>query len=324
MAEITYREAISGVLREYLEKDDRVFLMGEDIGAYGGSYAVTRGFLERYGEERIKDAPIAEAVITGAGIGAALGGLRPVLELMTINFSLLAMDQIVNHAAKLRYMSGGQFSIPLVIRTVSGGGNRLGAQHSQSLEGWFAHVPGLKVAVPSTPYDARGLFRAAMEDNNPVLFVEHSLLYNVKGDVPEGYYEVPLGQAAVGPEGTGITIVSYSRMAHLCRQVAGKLAGEGISCEVVDLRCLRPLDMEPVLQSVMKTHRAVLVEETWATGGFMAEVASQITAQAFDYLDAPVARVAGKEVPMPYSRPLELAALPDEEEVTRAIRQVLA
>jgi pyruvate dehydrogenase E1 component beta subunit len=242
----------------------------------------------------------------------------------SIDFSLLAMDQIVNHAAKLRYMSGGQLSIPLVIRTVSGGGNRLGAQHSQSLEGWFAHVPGLKVAAPSTPRDAKGMFRAAMEDNNPVVFVEHSLLYGVKGNVPEEYYEVPLGKSAVGPEGTDVTLVSYSRMAHLCRQVAVKLASEGISCEVVDLRSLRPLDAEPVVQSVMKTHRAVLVEETWHTGGFMAEIASQIMERAFDYLDAPVARVAGKEVPMPYSRPLELAALPDEDQIAQAVRQVLA
>lgn len=324
MPELTYREAISGALAEYLEKDDRVFLMGEDIGAYGGSYAVTRGFLERFGEERIKDSPIAESVITGAAIGAAIAGMRPILELMTINFSLLAMDQIVNHAAKLRYMSGGQISIPVVIRTVSGGGNRLGAQHSQSLESWFAQVPGLKVAAPSTPHDARGLLRAAMEDNNPILFVEHSLLYGMKGEVPEGYYEVPLGQSAVSREGRDVTLVSYSRMAQLCRQTADKLAGEGISCEVVDLRCLRPLDMEPVLQSVMKTHHAVLVEETWGTGGFMGEVAAQISAQVFDYLDAPVARVTGKEVPMPYSRPLELAALPDEETIMQAVRQLLA
>ncbi|MSQ33391.1 MAG: alpha-ketoacid dehydrogenase subunit beta [Dehalococcoidia bacterium] len=324
MAEVTYREAMSAVLAEYLEKDDRVFIMGEDIGAYGGSYAVTKGFLERYGEERIRDAPIAESVIAGAGLGAALGGMRPIVELMTINFSLLAMDQIVNHAAKLRYMSGGQFSIPLVIRTVSGGGNRLGAQHSQSLEGWYAHVPGLKVAVPSSPYDAKGLFRAAMEDNNPVLFVEHSLLYGVRGEVPEGYYEVPLGRSALSRQGTDVTVVSYSRMAHLCRQVAEKLAGEGVSCEVVDLRCLRPLDLAPVFQSVTKTHRVVLVEETWATGGFMGEVASQIMTQAFDHLDAPVVRVAGKEVPMPYSRPLELAALPDEESIAQAIRDILA
>lgn len=320
MAEITYREAIARTLREALEQDERVFLMGEDIGAYGGAYAVTKGLLAQFGEKRVRDTPIAESVLVGAAIGASIAGLRPIVELMTINFSLLASDQIVNNAAKLLYMSGGQVRVPLLIRTVSGGGNQLGAQHSQSLEGWYAQVPGLKVAVPATPYDARGLLRSALHEESPVIFVEHMLLYGARGEVPDDDYEVPFGLADVKREGRDVTLVAYSRMVQVALRAAERLAQEGIEAEVVDLRTLRPLDMETPLRSLEKTHHAVVVEEAWRTGGFGAEVASQLAEKGFDYLDAPVRRVAGAEVPMPYARHLELAALPKEEDVITAVK----
>lgn len=323
MPEMTYREAIRQTLREALLQDERVYLIGEDIGAYGGSYAVTKGLFEEFGEKRIKDSPIAESVLVGSGIGAAMGGLKPIVELMTINFSLLAADQIVNNAAKMRYMSGGQVSVPLIIRTVSGGGNQLGASHSQSLEGWYAQVPGLKVVTPATPYDARGLLRAALQEESPVVYVEHSLIYGLKSQVPDEPYTVPIGLADVKREGKDATIISYSRMVHVALRAAEELAGEGIEAEVVDLRSLRPLDMDTVVESVMKTNRAVVVEETWKTGGFGAEVASSIVEQAFDYLDAPVARVAGQEVPMPYNRDLEQAAIPQVQDVVKAVKSLL-
>ncbi|MCH7553600.1 MAG: hypothetical protein IIC82_06360, partial [Chloroflexi bacterium] len=268
MPEMTYREALRTTLREALRQDERVFLIGEDIGAYGGAYGVTKGLLEEFGEGRVKDSPIAESVLVGAGIGAAMAGLRPVVELMTINFSLLASDQIVNVAAKLLYMSAGQITVPLVIRTVSGGGSQLAATHSQSLEGWYAQVPGLKVAVPSNPYDARGMLTAALQEESPVIFVEHSLLYSTKGEVPDEPYTVPLGVADVKREGTDVTIIAYSRMVLVALTAAEELAKDGIQAEVVDLRSLRPLDMDTVLESVMKTNRAVVVEEGWKTGGF--------------------------------------------------------
>ncbi|MFQ5861301.1 MAG: alpha-ketoacid dehydrogenase subunit beta, partial [Dehalococcoidia bacterium] len=273
MAEVTYREAVHRALREALEEDERVFLMGEDIGPYGGAYAVTKGLLEEFGPRRIKDSPLSESAIVGAGVGAALAGLRPVVELMTINFSLLAMDQIVNHAAKLRYMSGGQASVPLIIRTVTGAGAQLAATHSQSLEGWFAGVPGLKVVVPATPYDALGLFRACRQELDPVLFIEHILLYGVRGPLSSEYYTVPLGVAEVKRQGSDVTLVSSSRMVHVALRAATELAAKGVEAEVVDLRTLRPLDMETVLASVVKTHRAVVVEEGWKMGGFAGEVA---------------------------------------------------
>ncbi|MEE9324234.1 MAG: alpha-ketoacid dehydrogenase subunit beta [Dehalococcoidia bacterium] len=323
MSVLTYRKAISQALQEALRQDDRVFLMGEDIGAYGGAYAVTRGFLKEFGEKRIKDTPIAESVIVGAGIGAAMGGVRPVVEIMTINFSLLAMDQIVNNAAKLFYMSGGQVRVPLVIRTVSGGGSQLAASHSQSLEGWFAHVPGLKVVAPATPYDALGLFRTAMQEESPTIYVENSLLYGSKGEVPEEHYVVPFGSAAVKREGKDVTIISYSRMLILSLKAADTLAQEGVEAEVVDLRSLRPLDTDTILRSVEKTSRAVMVEEGWKTGGFGAEIVSLIQEKAFDYLDAPVQRVAGADVPMPYSRPLELAVMPSERDIIAAVKNIL-
>ncbi|MCH8190847.1 MAG: alpha-ketoacid dehydrogenase subunit beta [Chloroflexi bacterium] len=323
MPELTYREAIRETLREALNNDNRVFLMGEDIGAYGGAYGVTQGLLAEFGEQRVKDSPIAESVLVGAGIGAAMGGLRPIVELMTINFSLLASDQIVNNAAKMLFMSGGQITVPLIIRTVSGGGNQLGASHSQSLEGWYAQVPGLKVVSPSTPYDACGLLRSAVAEETPVMFVEHSLLYNFRGPVPDEYYTVPIGEADVKRVGSDVTIVAHLRMVHVALQAAEELAEEGIEAEVVDLRSLRPLDTDTINESVMKTNRAVVVEEGWKTGGFGAEVVSSIMEHSFDYLDAPVARVAGQEVPMPYNRDLEQAAIPRPGDVVAAVKSLV-
>ncbi len=316
------REAIARGLREALDEDERVFLMGEDIGSYGGAYAVTRGFLDEYGPDRIKDTPIAESVIVGSAIGAAMGGLRPIVELMTINFALLAMDQIVNHAAKLRYMSNGQITVPLVIRTVTGGGGRLGATHSQSLEGWFASVPGLNVAVPSTPYDALGLLRSAMTNEDPTIFAEHGLLYSVKGEVPDDHYVVPFGQAATRRSGTHVTIAAYSRMVQVAMQAASVLAERGVEAEVIDLRTLRPLDMDTVVRSVKKTGRAIVVEETWRMGGFGGEIASAIQEQAFDYLDGPVGRVAGADVPTPYSEALEAVVAPDAGRVVETVEEL--
>ena len=323
MPVISYRDAVALALREALDEDERVFLMGEDIGPYGGAFAVTKGFWETYGRRRIMDSPLSESVIVGAGVGSAMAGLRPVVEMMTINFSLLAMDQIVNHAAKIRYMSGGQMSVPLIIRTVTGAGASVAATHSQSFEGWFASVPGLYVVVPSTPQDALGLFRACRELEDPVIFVEHILLYSSRGEVPDGQYKIPLGQAEVKRRGTDVTIVSYSRMTQISLAAAQQLAGEGIEAEVVDLRTLRPMDTATVVASVKKTHRALVVEETNKVGGFGGEVASDIQSQAFDYLDGPVGRVAGEEVPIPYSLPLERLAIPDANKVCSAVRTLL-
>ena len=324
MPEITYREAVSTALREALNEDPLTFLAGEDIGPYGGAYAVTKGFTEEFGSERVRDAPLSESVIVGAGVGAAMGGMKPIMEIMTINFTLLAMDQIVNHAAKMRYMSGGQLSVPLIVRTVTGGGAQVAATHSQCFEGWYASVPGMKVVVPSTPHDILGLFRSCRDEVDPVLFVEHILLYSTRGPVPDERYKIPLGKADVKRTGSDVTIVSYSRMVHMALEAAAKLAQEGIEAEVVDLRCLRPLDMETVVESVKKTHNAVVVEETWKTGGFAAEIAASIQEQAFDYLDAPIGRVAGAEAPMPYSRPLEQAAIPNADKVAAAVRSIVA
>lgn len=320
MAELSVREAISKGLREALDSDDRIFLMGEDIGAYDGAYAVTKGFLEEYGPERIKDTPISESVVVGSAIGAALGGLRPIVEIMTINFMLLALDQLVNHAAKLRYMSNGQLAVPLVIRTVTGGGGQLGATHSQSFEGWLASVPGLKVAVPSNSYDALGLLRTAITDENPVVFTEHALLYGDKSDVPNEPYLIPFGESSIKRQGTDLTIIAYSRMVHIALEAAQRLATEGLSAEVIDLRTLRPLDTDTVLQSVRKTNRAVVVEETWKTGGFAAELASTIQEGAFDSLDAPVGRVGGANVPTPYNGRLEAETIPNADRIIETVR----
>ena len=322
MAELIIREAIARGLREALDNDERVFLMGEDIGAYSGAYAVTRGFFEQYGPERIKDTPISESAIVGSAVGAAMAGLRPIVEIMTINFMLLAMDQVVNHAAKLRYMSNGQLSVPIVIRTVTGGGGQLGATHSQSFEGWFASVPGLKVAVPSDPYDALGLLRTAIEDEDPVIFAEHSLLYGTKGDVPDEAYRVPFGQAKVKRPGSDLTIVAYSGMVRVALEAAQTLSVKGVEAEVVDLRTLRPLDVETVIESVKKTSRAVVVEESWRTGGFGAELVGAIQEEAFDFLDGPVGRVGAVEVPAPYSGKLEAAALPDAGRIVETVEDL--
>jgi pyruvate/2-oxoglutarate/acetoin dehydrogenase E1 component len=316
--ETTFREALRQTLREELLADERVILMGEDIGAYGGSYAVTKGFLDEFGPDRIRDTPISESVIVGCGIGAAMGGLRPIVELMTINFSLLAFDQIVNNAAKICYMSGGQIHVPLVIRMASGAGSQLGSQHSQSLEGWYAHIPGLKVAVPYTPHDARGLLKTACRDLNPVIFIEHTALYSRKGEVPEEDYDIPFGKAEVYREGNDVTIIGYSGSVYQANGAAGLLAEQGCQAEVLNLRTLRPLDVETILASVRKTHRAVVVEDDWKFGGFAGEIAALIMEEAFDELDAPVARVCGADVPIPYAKELEQAALPSERQIVDA------
>ncbi len=323
MTEITYREAIRQALRWQLQNDDRVFLMGEDIGAYGGSYAVTKGFLDEFGPKRVRDTPIAESVITGAGIGAAMAGLKPMVELMTINFSLLAIDQIVNNASKLYYMSNGQINVPLVIRMAGGAGSQLGAQHSHSLESWYAHVPGLKVAVPATPYDAKGLLMTAFDDENPVIFIEHTALYASKGEVPEDAYRVPFGKADVMHPGTDVSLIGYGGSVWQCQRAAMTLEASGISAEVLNLRTLRPLDTEAILCSVRKTNRAIIVEDDWEFGGFGGEIAAIIQEQAFDDLDAPVRRCAGAAVPMPYNGALEQAALPQEADIIRLVKEMV-
>lgn len=319
MAEMILRDAIAKALREALDTDDRTFLMGEDIGKYGGAYAVTRGFFDEYGEERIKDTPISESVFVGAGTGAAMIGLRPIVEVMTINFSLVAMDQIVNHAAKLSYMSDGQINVPLIIRTVTGGGGQLAATHSQSFENWYASIPGLRVVVPATPYDALGLFRTARKDNNPVIFAEHALLYRAKGEVPEEYYEIPFGKARIAQPGEDVTLVAYSGMVRIAEQAAKILSEKNISAEVIDLRTLAPLDIDTVVNSVKKTNRAVVIEETWKTGGFSGTIASNIQEAAFDDLDGPVVRVNAPDVPAPYAKNIEAAMIPSADWIVEAV-----
>ncbi len=323
MAKMTMREAISQALWEEMERDPKVFIMGEEVGVWGGSYAVTRGFYDHFGAERVRDTPISEAAIVGAAIGAALTGLRPVAEIMTINFAYVAMDHIVNEAAKLHYMFNGQFLLPMVIRTVNGGGRQLGATHSQSTEAIFAHFPGLKVVLPGTPADAKGLLKAAIRSNDPVMFIEHATLYQLRGEVPEGDYVVPIGKSVVQRPGKDVTIVTYSKMLDISNKAADELAKEGIEAEIVDLRSLRPLDMEPVIASFRKTNRAVIAEEGWPTFGVGAEVSARIYEQAFDYVDAPVKRVAQKDVPLPYSRELEQSALPGVADVVAAVKEVL-
>jgi pyruvate dehydrogenase E1 component beta subunit len=306
-----------------MERDPKVFIMGEEVGVWGGTYAVTKGFYDHFGAERVRDTPIAEAAIVGSGIGAALTGLRPVVELMTINFAFSAMDHIVNEAAKLHYMFGGQMVLPMVIRTVSGGGRQLGATHSQTPDAIFAHFPGLVVVAPGTPADAKGLLKAAIRSQDPVLFIEHATLYQMRGEVPEGDYIVPIGKSTVQRPGRDVTIVTYSKMLEVSLKAADQLAKEGIEAEIVDLRTLRPLDMEPVIESFKKTNRAVIVEEGWKSFGVGAEVSARIYEQAFDYIDAPIKRVAQKEVPLPYNRNLEQMAIPNAEDVIAAVKEVL-
>jgi pyruvate dehydrogenase E1 component beta subunit len=320
---MTYRQVLHDTLREELLRDEDVFLMGEEIGVFEGSYKITAGLLTEFGPRRVRDTPIAEEGFVGAAIGAAMLGLRPVVEIMTINFSILALDQILNHGAKIYGMFGGQTSVPMVLRTPGGGGQQLAATHSQNLEVMFAHIPGLKVVAPSNPADARGLLRASIRDDDPVIFLENLALYNVKGEVPEGDYTTEIGRAEVVKEGSDITLVSYSRMAAVTLDLARRLEEEGTSAEVIDLRSLRPLDRETVVASVRKTNRAVIVEEDWLTYGVGAEVAATIAEGAFDYLDAPVRRVAAAEVPLPYAKPLELAALPNADHVRRVVHETL-
>jgi pyruvate dehydrogenase E1 component beta subunit len=324
MARITYREAIAQALREEMRRDERVFIMGEEVGVWGGSYAVTRGFFDEFGDKRVRDTPIAEGVIVGAAAGAAMGGLRPVAELMTINFAFLALDQIVNNVAKMHYMFNGQVTCPIVIRTVGGGGRQLGASHSQSPDVIFAHFPGLKVVAPGTPADAKGLLKSAIRDDDPVFFIEHATLYSVRGEVPEDEdFLVPIGVSDVKREGQDVTIVAYSKMIQVALEAADRLAEESIQAEVIDLRTLRPIDTQPIVESVRKTNRLVVVEEGWRAYGVGAEIASRVTELAFDYLDAPVRRVAQAEVPLPYNRRLEQMALPQVDDVLRAVKDVL-
>jgi pyruvate dehydrogenase E1 component beta subunit len=323
MAAITVRQAISDALREEMERDENVFILGEEVGVWGGTYAVTRGFYDQFGEKRVRDTPIAEAAIIGAAIGAAMTGLRPVAELMTINFAFSAMDHIVNEAPKLRYMFGGQFKVPMVIRAVGGGGRQLGATHSQTPDAVFAHFPGLKVVAPGTPEDAKGLLKAAIRSDDPVMFIEHATLYQWRGEVPDGDYTIPIGKSKIQRPGTDATIVSYSKGLQLSMQAADALANEGINAEVVDLRTLRPLDMEPVVESFKKTNRAVIVEEGWKSYGVGAEVSARLYEEAFDYADAPIKRVAQKEVPLPYNRELEQMALPQVADIVQAVKEVL-
>ncbi len=317
MAELRYREALTAALREELARDERVFLMGEDIGVFGGAFNVTAGLLEEFGEKRVRDTPISENTIVGMGVGAAMAGLRPVVELMTINFALLAFDQIVNHAAHIHYMFGGQVTVPLVVRMPQGAGHQLGPTHSHCLEALFMHVPGLLVAVPATAADAKGLLKTAIRDENPVIFIEHESLYGVRGEVPDGEEElVDFGSARIARAGSDVTIVGVSRMALTAERAAVTLAERhDVQAEVIDPRTLRPLDLDTILASVRKTNRCVIIEEGWPHGGVGANLAALISEQAFDDLDAPVQRVSGADVPMPYSKPLEDIAYPHEPQI---------
>lgn len=323
MPVISYREALNDAMREEMQRDPNIFIMGEDVGFYGGAFKVTDGLFAEFGEKRVIDTPIAEGLIIGAAIGAAMAGLRPIAELMTVNFALLAMDQIVNHAAKIRYMFGGKAKVPLVIRAPGGGGNQLGAQHSQSLESYFVHCPGLKVVMPSTPKDAKGLLKEAIRDDDPVMFLEHEHLYNTKGEVPSEDYTTPLGKAALIREGGDVTIIAYSNMVLTAQQAAEQLEKEGIETDLIDLRSLNPLDKAVIITSTRKTNRVIIVEEDWKTGGVGAEISSQIYEHAFSSLDTPIVRVAGKDTPMPYAKNLERAAIPQVDDIMQAAITVL-
>ena len=319
---LSYRDALNQAMREEMRRDQRIFLIGEEVGYYQGAFKVSKGFVEEFGPQRVVDTPITEAGFTGLAIGAAMAGLQPIVELMTMNFSIIALDQIVNNAAKIRYMSGGQLSVPLVIRGPGSAAHQLGAQHSQSLEAWFCHVPGLKVVMPATPHDAKGLLKSAIRDKNPVIFIEAQLLYGTKGEVAEGEYTIPLGLADVKRAGNDVTIVAYSKMLLLALEAAEQLNREGIDAEVIDPRTLKPLDIQTIVDSVKKTGRLVIVEEGWRFCGLGAQIADSIYQAAFDYLDAPIVRVTGEDVPMPYSRPLEDAAIPDMPRVIEAVKSV--
>ncbi len=323
MARITMRQAITDALREEMLRDENVFIMGEEIGVWGGTYAVTRGFYDEFGPRRVRDTPISEMVIGGAAVGAAMNGLRPVAEFMTINFAFVAFDAIINHAAKLRYMFGGQMKIPLVFRAPGGGGRQLGATHSHTPDVIFAHFPGLKVVSPATPYDAKGLLKAAIRSDDPVLFIEHATLYQLRGEVPEEEYLLPIGKADVKREGSDVTLIGYAQGLQVAMEAAADLAKEGIEAEVVDLRTLRPLDMGPAIASFQKTFKAVVVEEGHRSYGIGAEVVARLQEEAFDYMDAPIKRVAQQEVPLPYSRELEQSALINKQRVIDAVKEIL-
>ncbi len=325
MATMRYQQALRLAMTEEMERDPNVFLCGEEVGQYQGTYRVTEGMLQKFGPRRVVDTPISETGITGMATGAAMTGLRPIAEFMTWSFALEAMDQLVNHAAKITYMSGGRIRCPVVFRGPAGVGTQLSAQHSQSLESWYAHTPGFKVVLPAMPADAKGLLKTAIRDDNPIIFMEHAGLYGFSGDVPDDpEFTVPFGQAAIRREGEHMTLASYSRGVHICLKAAEALAKEGIECEVIDLRTLVPLDMETVLTSIRKTHHAVLVQEEWRNVGFTAELSARIHEQGFDDLDAPVARVAGADVPMPYAKNLERAAIPTDNDVIAAVKRALA
>ena len=321
--ETTYREAARTGIRDALLRDPRVFLMGEDVGRYGGCYGVSKGLLEEFGPERIRDTPLSESGFTGIGIGAAMNGMRPIVEIMTVNFALLALDQIVNNAATIRHMSGGQFGVPLVIRMATGAGRQLAAQHSHSLEGWFAHIPGLKVLTPATLEDVRGMLWTALEDPDPVLIFEHVLLYNMTGRLPSGAGAVPIDKAAIRREGKDITLITYGGSLYKTLEAARALAAERVEAEVLDLRTLRPLDDAAIIASVSKTRRAVIVDEGWRSGSIAAEISARIMERAFWSLDAPVGRVCSAEVPIPYPRHLEEAALPQVPAIFAAARETL-
>ena len=323
MAVITYREALRQAMAQEMERDPDVFVMGEEVAEYQGTFRVTEGLLEKFGPMRVVDTPISEEGFTAVAVGAAMAGLKPIIEFMTVNFSIRALDQIVNHAAKSLYMSGGQFPCPMVIRAPNGKGERLSAQHSHSLEAWFTHMPGLKVVTPSTPADAKGMLIGAIRDPNPVVFLEHAALYNLKDEVPEEPFVEAFGKAAVRREGKHVSLISYSRMTHVCLRAAEQLAAEGIDAEVLDLRSLVPLDVEAMVATVSKTHRAVIVSESVRTGSYAGEIASRIYTHAFDELDAPIEILAGADVPMPYARNLERLAVPDEAAVVAAARNTL-
>lgn len=325
MSEISYRDAIRAAMMEEMDRDPNVLIMGEDIGVYEGTFRITAGMLKKYGPRRVIDTPIAEAGMIGTAVGMAMLGLRPIVEMMTMNFSIVAADQIINHAAKVRYFSGGQVDVPVVVRGPQGAGVQLSAQHSQSFESFYGHFPGMHVVAPATPADAKGMLKTAIRGKDPVIFLESAALYGMKGEVPDDpEFTVPFGKSRCAREGRDVTIVSYSRMLQLSLAVAEKLSSdEGIECEVIDLRSLRPLDMDPVYASVEKTHRAVVVQEQWKPFGAAAEIAASITEACFDELDAPVARVTGEDVPMPYARNLELLATPHEEHIAAAVKRVM-
>lgn len=322
MAVLTYRDALNAALREEMHRDENVFLMGEEVAEYNGAYKVSRGLLEEFGPRRVVDTPIAELGFAGIGVGAAMVGLRPVIEMMSMNFALLAIDQIVNAAAKIRYMSGGQIGCPLVMRGPGGAALQLGAQHSQAFESWYAHIPGLKVVMPATPADAKGLLKAAIRDDNPVVFIEGEMLYNMKGEVPEGEYVIPLGRADIKRAGNDVTIICHSKTVAPALNAAKTLSEEGIDAEVIDLRTIRPLDHETILASIARTNRVVVAEEGWGFAGVGAEVVDVIQREAFDALDAPIIRVHQADVPMPYNKHLEKAAKADATKIVAAVHQV--